>query len=208
MPHYKLIYFAVRGKGEFIRQLFTLAGVEFEDFRQPLGSDEWPAMKKETPYGYLPVLEVDGKQLGQANAIAKFIANEHGLNGSNAWEAALIDSVGIHYDSLFEACRPFYKSWLKISDQPMEEAFKLSVEPGRDEFFPAICKFLRGNESGYIIGEKPSWIDLLVADHCTTFLRYNPNYLDKYPEAKAHMERIHSIPAIKKWIEAQPQTEI
>ncbi|CAJ0950600.1 unnamed protein product, partial [Mesorhabditis belari] len=217
MPHYKLTYFCVRGKGEFIRQLFALAGVEFEDDRFSLGptgrgegiaQTNWAEVKKTTPYGQLPVLDVDGKQLGEANAIAKYVAAEYGFNGANAWEAAQIDSVGIHYDDLFKACVPFYLSWHRISKQTMEDAYKSSVEAGRDAFFQPICKLLRENKSGFIIGDKVTWVDLLVADHCETFTKYNENYLEKYPEAKAHMEKIHSIPAIRKWIETRPETEI
>ncbi|CAJ0948018.1 unnamed protein product, partial [Mesorhabditis belari] len=217
MVHYKFTYFAVRGKGEFIRQLFALAGVEFEDDRFSLGPlgravsrdmEKWGELKKTTHFGQLPVLKFDGKELAQANAIAKYLGAEFGFNGSNPYEAALLDSIGIHYDDLFKACRPFYLSWHQISEQPMEEAYKVAVEPGRDEFFPPISKFLQESKSGFIVGEKVSWIDLLVADHCETFTRYNSHYLDKYPEVKAHMEKVHSIPAIKKWIQTRPDTEI
>ncbi|CAJ0927243.1 unnamed protein product, partial [Mesorhabditis belari] len=217
MPNYKFTYFAVRGKGEFIRQLFALAEVEFEDDRFSLGPSgrastldraKWGELKKTTHFGQLPVLKFDGKQLAQANAIAKFLGAEFGFNGSNAYEAALIDSIGIAYDDLFKACRPFYLSWHGVSEESMDDAYKTSVEPGRDKFFPAISKFLGNSKSGFIVGEKISWIDLLVADHCETFIRYNAHYLDKYPEVKAHMEKVHSIPAIKKWIQTRPDTEI
>ncbi|CAJ0958680.1 unnamed protein product, partial [Mesorhabditis belari] len=208
MTHYKLTYFDVRAKAEFIRQLFTLAGVDFEDNRIPAGSDEWPELKKKMTYERVPVLEFDGKQLAQANAIAKYIAAEHGFNGSNAWEAALIDSVGTHYEDLFNACRAFYLGWLKLNNLTLEDAYKNSVVPARDAFYPPICKFLRESKSGFIIGDKPSWVDLLVADHSETFVRYNPDYLKDYPEAKAHLEKVHSLPAIKKWIEKRPNREI
>ena len=47
MPGYKLIYFDTHGRGELIRLLFAVAGVEFEDIRltdeEP--ATEWNALK-------------------------------------------------------------------------------------------------------------------------------------------------------------------
>ena len=41
---YKLYYFRARGRGEFIRLAFFIAGVEFEDFCVDFEKD-WPAFK-------------------------------------------------------------------------------------------------------------------------------------------------------------------
>lgn len=41
---YKLYYFRARGRGEFIRLAFLIAGVEFEDFCVDIEKD-WPAFK-------------------------------------------------------------------------------------------------------------------------------------------------------------------
>ena len=40
---YKLTYFDVRGRGEPIRMLLTLAGQKFDDVK--VGHVEWPTMK-------------------------------------------------------------------------------------------------------------------------------------------------------------------
>ncbi|EPB80177.1 glutathione S-transferase protein [Ancylostoma ceylanicum] len=47
MVHYKLTYFNGRGAAEIIRQIFVLAGQEYEDVR--LTHEEWPKHKA----GYL-----------------------------------------------------------------------------------------------------------------------------------------------------------
>ncbi len=46
-----------------------------------------------TPFGQLPVLEWDGVQYAQANAIARFIARKVGLYGKDEFEGLLVDSV-------------------------------------------------------------------------------------------------------------------
>ena len=42
MPHYKLVYFDIYGRAEYIRMIFGYAGVEFEDQRV---GEEWPKVK-------------------------------------------------------------------------------------------------------------------------------------------------------------------
>ena len=43
MPAYKLYYFDSRGRAEYTRYLFALAGVEYEDRR--ITKEEWPTLK-------------------------------------------------------------------------------------------------------------------------------------------------------------------
>lgn len=50
------------------------------------------------PFGMLPILEIDGKQVGQSNAVARYLAKQYGLAGKDDWEAlqcdALVDTLG------------------------------------------------------------------------------------------------------------------
>ncbi|KAK0425991.1 hypothetical protein QR680_009492 [Steinernema hermaphroditum] len=66
MPTYKLYYFQGRGRAEHIRQIFKLTGKEFEDV--------------------VPVLEVDGVNIGQTLAISRFLGRQFGKTrgGSSA----------------------------------------------------------------------------------------------------------------------------
>uniref|UniRef100_A0A1I7ZHA0 GST N-terminal domain-containing protein n=1 Tax=Steinernema glaseri TaxID=37863 RepID=A0A1I7ZHA0_9BILA len=45
MPTYKLYYFPARGRAEHIRQIFKLAGKEFEDVL--VSKEQWPSLKDE-----------------------------------------------------------------------------------------------------------------------------------------------------------------
>jgi hypothetical protein len=46
-----------------------------------------------TPFGKLPVLEIDGKQVHQSIAICRYLGKKFGLNGSNDCEALEIDMI-------------------------------------------------------------------------------------------------------------------
>ena len=69
----KLTYFdAPVSRGEECRLALHLAGIDFEDAR--IKGPAWPAMKEQTPYGGLPVLELPGQPpLAHSNAILVLI---------------------------------------------------------------------------------------------------------------------------------------
>lgn len=58
-----------------------------------------------TPFGHVPVLEVDGKQLSQSVTIARYLAKQHGLAGRNDWEQALADMYADNIQDMFNGNR-------------------------------------------------------------------------------------------------------
>uniref|UniRef100_A0A0A9WVH8 glutathione transferase n=1 Tax=Lygus hesperus TaxID=30085 RepID=A0A0A9WVH8_LYGHE len=91
MPTYKLTYLDFKGIAEAIRMIFTYMGQEFEDHRISL--EDWPGVKKTIKWGKVPVLDVDGKRMYQAQAILRFLAKKAKLAGDNDLEAYEIDSI-------------------------------------------------------------------------------------------------------------------
>lgn len=81
MPAYKLHYFSSRGMGETIRQIFAVAKQDYEDVRYQLA--DFQQHKDKFPFGQLPVLEEDGKQLGQSGTIQRYLARKFGEYGLN-----------------------------------------------------------------------------------------------------------------------------
>jgi prostaglandin-H2 D-isomerase / glutathione transferase len=92
MPKLALTYFDFDGgRGEPARLALAIAGIEFEDRRVPL--DAWTGRKSQMPYGALPVLEVDGRELTQSNTINRYVGKLANLYPADPWQAALCDEV-------------------------------------------------------------------------------------------------------------------
>ena len=92
MPKLKLTYFDFHGgRGEPARLALSISGIPFEDDR--VAGADWPTRKPDTPFGALPVLEVDGQTLAQSNAINRYVGKLTDLYPADAWQAALCDEV-------------------------------------------------------------------------------------------------------------------
>lgn len=92
MPELKLTYFDFDGgRGETPRMALHIGGIPFTDDR--LKFDAWPAMKPTTPFGGLPVLEVDGNPVAQSGSICRFVGKMAGLYPEDPLQAAYCDEV-------------------------------------------------------------------------------------------------------------------
>ncbi len=92
MANLKLTYFDFHGgRGEPARLALSIGGIAFEDDRVPFADLE--RRKADTPFGALPVLEVDGQTVAQSNAINRYVGKLVNLYPSDPWQAAQCDEA-------------------------------------------------------------------------------------------------------------------
>jgi len=204
MPNYKLVYFNGKGRAELIRLVLTYAGEKFEDSR--VDHSQWGTLKPNTPWGSVPYLEVDGKQLAQSNTIARFLARKHGLAGSNEWEQALIESALDSTEDIFTHVSRVFRADASKKD---EEAKKL-----REEELPKILanfdKYASKNgHNGYLVGNKLTLADLAlynIIDQLITHKHLSQEDLEKYPKTKEIFNKVQSDSKLEHYIKNRPQT--
>ena len=92
MNKLKLVYFDIDGaRGEAARLAMVIGRVPFEDDRVKFA--DWESRKPSTPFGALPVVELDGQSVAQSNGINRYVGKLAGLYPSDAWQAALCDEA-------------------------------------------------------------------------------------------------------------------
>ncbi|GMS93293.1 hypothetical protein PENTCL1PPCAC_15468, partial [Pristionchus entomophagus] len=203
MLRYKLIYFQIRGRGEVARQLFYLTGVPFQDVR--ISMDEWPAFKTKTPFGVLPVLEVDGQPIPQSFAIYRYLAKQFEFAGDSPFEALWVDTIADQHKEYFSQIKPAF--FFEGSEEEKEQIMKHVAEPARDKYYPLLEKVTPDNGSnGHFVGASLTWVDLLIAEHVSILLSQSPQFLNNYPTVLSTVNEVLSTPKLKEWIDKRPYT--
>lgn len=92
MATIKLTYFDIDGgRAEPIRLILRCAGLAFEDFR--FGFNEFDEIRKTTPFGQVPTVELDGEVITQTNALCRYFGKLAGLYPEDVYQALLCDEV-------------------------------------------------------------------------------------------------------------------
>ena len=203
MPTYKLTYFNARGAAEMVRFIFAQAGVKYEDVR--VEGEEWPKLKPSTPFGVLPMLEVDGKQFSGSMIIGRYLAEQHGLAGENPIENAQIAST---VDAVNDIAQELGKYWFE-KDETRKEEMKKNLAgkdgiPKRLQFFE---KRASANADGWLAG-KLTWADFSLYDLIDwVLLMLGDDFLNDFPGLKKNRASVKALPNIAKWLEERPVTQ-
>ena len=198
---YHLFYFNSRGLGEPARLVFAQAGVPYEDTRFK-DRDDWLAQyKAKSPLGVAPWLEIDGKQIGGSQVVARFLGEELGLAGSNAIENAQIASIADHVrDFMMEGSKPL---------QTQDESEKAKLKKEFEEKCPKFLSVLEGkvSDSGWLFGSKLTWVDCYAMHFFSLLMEAGyPDLLKDYPKLSSLISKVQEQPNIAKWLKERPQT--
>ena len=109
MSRYKLTYFDINGgRAEPIRIAFHTAGIDFEDNR--ISFAEFNEMRSGTRFSSVPVLEIDGVQITQSNALSRYIGKMAGLYPADYLQALYCDEVL----GALEDLTHYIEKWAKV----------------------------------------------------------------------------------------------
>jgi len=198
MAKLKLTYFDFHGgRGEPARVALSIGGIAFEDDRVPLVN--WERRKADTPFGAVPVLEVDGQILAQSNAINRYVGKLADLYPSDPWQAALCDEA-------MEAVEDIINKLVPTFNLPEEQkkAQRQALAEGPITFYlTRLQQRLEAHGGRYFAVDRLSVADLKVfvwirnlksgvLDHVPTDL---PDRVA--PKLMEHYERVKTDPGVK-----------
>eukprot|EP00746_Dinoflagellata_sp_MGD_P120462 gnl/MRDRNA2_/MRDRNA2_55982_c0_seq1.p1 gnl/MRDRNA2_/MRDRNA2_55982_c0~~gnl/MRDRNA2_/MRDRNA2_55982_c0_seq1.p1 ORF type:complete len:233 (-),score=42.52 gnl/MRDRNA2_/MRDRNA2_55982_c0_seq1:96-794(-) len=214
----KLTYLDVKGFAEPIRLALFIGGLDFEDCRI-----DYPAVKAlreagGSPWGQVPVLEVNGKSFGQSQALLRWAGRQTGLYPDDV--ALQCDAVLNAMSDIFNVMTPAWYGAAIPGRHPITAEFlvPLTVQqkegvvqalnehilPGRLEFME---KFLISSGGPWFCGKKLTICDLAFYSFATELLENKgPKGIDsgvigKFPGLSALVKRLSEHPKVKKWNE-------
>ena len=201
MPKPRLVYFDFAGsRGEECRIALHLAGVDFDDVRVP--SAEWPALKPQSPFGSMPILELAGKPpLAQSNAILVYIGRQYGLHPKDDLEAAYHEALMSYAEDLRHNVSPV----LRITDEAQKRTAREELARNYLPTWGTNVERQLG-EQPFVGGDKLHVVDLKLymivrwltsgtVDHVPTTV------FDHCPKLKRLYQQVSEHPGVKAWLE-------
>lgn len=199
MPRYKLSYFdAPVSRGEECRLALHVAGVDFVDER--LQRSAWAERKPTTPFGSMPVLEVEGKgELAQSNAILCFVGRAHGLHPADPWEAARHEAIL----SAVEELRHRISPTLFMKDPEEKRRAREELASGYMQAWGASVERQLG-DGPFVAGERIQVADIKLYVVMGWFVKgaldhVPPDVLASYPRLTRLYEAVRQHPRVIDW---------
>ena len=203
MHSIRLTYFDLHGgRGEVARLAMFIGGIDFEDRR--IKFDDWPDLKPKTPFGGIPVLEVDGETVAQSNGINRFVGKLADLYPTDPWQAALCDEA---MDAVEDITSQIVATFF-IQDEEERKTKRQSLADGPISFYLArLQSRLEARGDQYFADNRLTvadlkgfvWIRHLRSGNLDHVPRDLPDRIA--PLLVEHYERVKNHPKIKAYYE-------
>jgi glutathione S-transferase len=198
MPQLKLNYFDFHGgRAEPARIALHLGGIAFTDHR--LSFPEFAEFRKQTPFGQVPTLEVDGVHVTQCDAINRYVGKLAGLYPTDPLQALLCDEVMFVVEEASARLGPTFR----MTGDEQKAARLALVNGSMPVYLGWLQAQLQAHGGEFFADHRLTMADLKVfvdvrglnsgrLDHVPTDLVERVA-----PALNAHMERIANLPGVQ-----------
>jgi len=194
--HITLRYFQSRGRAEIIRLTLEASGLSYE--QKLHSSEEWPAIKKAgiesgtLPFGQVPAIRIDHRDLVQTAAIVRYIGGKHGLiphefKTQVDFLMGGVEDLRGHYSKLV-----YNKDFASKKDDYLGNI--LPVWLGHFE------RYLTKTTGPYLVGDALTVADLALFDIVTANLAVSADCLDDFKRLQNHVRNVYSQKSIMKYL--------
>ena len=197
MTTYKLTYFDLDGgRAEPIRIAFHAAGIDFEDDR--ISFPEFQEMRKNTRFHCVPVLEIDGAQVTQSNALSRYVGKMAGLYPDDDLQALYCDeALGVIEDVSHKIVGTF-----GLEGEALRVAREQLVDSWLSVYLRGLAELLARGGGEYFADSRLTVADLKVLGLtrwlCSGMLDHVPTDLvqDQAPTLIDHQKRVETDPRV------------
>jgi len=192
------LYFSVGGRGEAIRLAFHVGGVEYVE--ENVDFQSWGAKKSSTPFGSIPVLTVDGKQLAQTNSILRYVGRlGHIYPADDAWASAKVDELcdavedhfGVFFGVMFGGLN---------AEQQKAKFEELTKEGGSiHNWAHNLDKVIATNGGSHAVGNHITTADCKIASAAANWKApgFPADFLDHFPHIKKSVDSVNNHPKVQ-----------
>lgn len=198
MPQLKMTYFDIHGgRAEPVRLALAIGGIAFEDHRFTYA--EFPEVRKNTPFGQVPTLTVDGVQITQSDSMLRYAGKLAGLYPEDAYQALLCDEVAYVVEEAGVKMGPTYR----MTGDAQKEARLALVHGSIPVYLRWLEQQLAAHGGEFFADNRLTVADLKVFVDVRTLnsgrLDHIPTDLVEQvaPKLNAHMKHIADLPAVQ-----------
>uniref|UniRef100_A0A914EN49 glutathione transferase n=1 Tax=Acrobeloides nanus TaxID=290746 RepID=A0A914EN49_9BILA len=133
-----------------------------------------------------------------------------GLEAKTVEEQALCDMYAEHAQDVFEKLRPWVitftrcimKEYFEQREKRTQEVF---IPVVKQDYGPIFEKRLKENETGFLVGDHVTWVDIFIAEFTDKLLTFGPNEVfENFPLLKKHHQKIVNYPTLQEHLKTRP----
>ncbi|MEH6546642.1 MAG: glutathione S-transferase family protein [Sneathiella sp.] len=193
----RLHYFNGRGRAETTRWMLAVSQIAFENV--PIETPEALAALRASgklPFDQMPLLEIDGLNLSQSTAMIRYLARCYDFYGDTNIDALWCDMIA-------GAVADFAETAMQAAFQPTKEIALATLWGRFEKFGPRFEARLAENSSGFCVGKRLTFADVVLAEALTAYLDWAPAILADTPFLTALHERVLSAPGIADYLQSE-----
>lgn len=205
MASYKLTYFDFDGgRAEPIRIAFHAAGIDFEDNR--ISFPEFGEMRQSTRFNSVPVLEIDGGEVTQSNALSRYVGKMAGLYPDDDLQALYCDEVL----GALEDLSHYIVQTFGLRDEELRLAREKLVDGWLPVYLQGLDELLARGGGEYFAGNGLTVADLKMFVQTRSLRLGNLDYVPKdlvqqlAPGLVEHQERIENNSRVAAYYATRP----
>jgi len=201
----KLIYFPLKGRGEYLRLILEAAGANY--VYEAVTYEQWQALKPTLPFGQIPAYEDGDLKLVQTQAIARHLGRKYNFYGSTEAEHS-------HVDVVIEGFLDLIQALFKLIFGP--DMDKNLAEFGQSTLLTHLGNleaYLKRNNNGdgFFVGSGLTIADLKAFFVLEVYINpLYPEVLAKFPKLAGLVDRVSKLPKIQEYLASprRPKTAL
>ncbi|KAL7673609.1 hypothetical protein ACOME3_008462 [Neoechinorhynchus agilis] len=204
-----LHYFDGRGRAEIIRLTMAASGISWTE-KHIITADDMDNLRASGKllFNQVPLLEYDGCNLVQSDAIVRCIAKENNLIGCCGGKSKNCCS-GTTVDMLYCGTRDFLDmSFLSYFFKPCQEVIEGAKTKAIPKYLPVYEKVLEKSKSGYLVGDQLTIADIGLFEVLLWINELCPKEFEKFPAVHAFYKKIANEERFAKYLKGPQRPRV